>query len=279
MPPVPEPWQAPLAVRVSAGLHGTAAAALALNPAWWPAALAVVAGNHAALAALGLWPQSQALGPVLHRLPSPGVTVALTFDDGPDPVATPRVLDLLATAGVTASFFCIGERARRHPALLRRIAAEGHSVENHSDTHPHHFAFLAGPALRREVADAQSALADITGVAPRWFRAPMGIRSPLLDPALHRACLRLASWTRRGYDTRCRTPAAVLSRLARDVLPGDVLLLHDGNCARSATGTPVVLDVLPPLLAQLQASGVTPVPLPRSSPAAGPVAMPAAAAA
>ncbi len=272
-------WQAPFAVRVSAGLHGTAATVLALNPAWWPAALATVAGNHLALAAAGLMPRSQLLGPVLHRLPEPGVTVALTFDDGPDSVATPRVLDLLGAAGATASFFCIGERARRHPHLLRRIVAEGHSVENHSDTHPHHFACLAGPALRREVANAQSALSDISGMAPRWFRAPMGIRSPLLDPVLHRARLRLVSWTRRGYDTRCRTPAVVLSRLARHVSPGDVLLLHDGNCARSATGTPVVLDVLPLLLARLRETGVTPVPLPRATPVAGPGAMPAAAAA
>ena len=241
-----------------------------MHPAWWPAVLAAVAGNHLALAAAGLWPRGNALGPVLHRLPEPGATVALTFDDGPDPVATPRVLDRLAAAGATASFFCIGVHARRHPHLLRRVVAEGHRVENHSDTHPHHFGFLMGPALRREVADAQSALADITGVAPTWFRAPMGIRNPVLDPMLHHAGLRLASWTRRGYDTRCRAPAAVLSRLSARIAPGDVLLLHDGNCARSAAGTPVVLDVLPPLLDRLRSLGLSPVALPQRGPGGRP---------
>ena len=213
-------------------------------------------------------PRSQLLGPALHRLPQPGSRVALTFDDGPDPAATPQVLDLLAAAGVTASFFCVGRHAQRHPALLRRIAAEGHGVENHSQTHPYHFACLVGSGLRREVEDAQSALADIAGCAPTWFRAPMGLRNPLLDPALHRAGLHLASWSRRGYDTRCGTPDTVLSRLSRHVTPGEVLLLHDGNCASTTNGTPVVLAVLPRLLAHLREHGITPVKLPGATPAA-----------
>ena len=269
--PVPDPWRPTLATRLSAGLHGTAAAVLALHPAWWPGLLGGVAANHLALAAAGAWPRSQLLGPTLHRLPQPGRRIALTFDDGPDPDATPRILDLLAASGATASFFCIGQRGARHPALLRRIVAEGHSVENHSHTHPRHFAFLVGPALRRQVEDAQAALAAATGTAPRWFRAPMGIRNPLLDPVLHRSGLRLASWTRRGYDTRCRSPAAVLSRLARRVAPGDVLMLHDGNAARTAGGTQVVLDVLPHLLARLRESGLAAVAL-TAAPAATPAA-------
>ncbi len=247
-----------------------------MHPAWWPGLLGAVAGNHLALAAAGAWPQSQLLGATLHRLQQPGRTIALTFDDGPDPAVTPLVLDLLAEAGATASFFCIGKRAMGHPALLRRIVAEGHVVENHSHTHPACFAALAGAALRRQVEDAQAALAAITGVAPRWFRAPMGIRSPLLDPVLHRAGLGLASWTRRGYDTRCRVPAAVLSRLTGRLAPGDVLLLHDGNAARTAAGTPVVLDVLPRLLARLREAGLATTAL---SLGAATAAMPAGAAA
>ncbi len=125
-------------------------------------------------------------------------------------------------------------------------------MENHSHTHPHHFACLGIGALRRQVADAQAILADATGLAPSWFRAPMGFRSPLLDPVLHGAGLQLASWTRRGYDTRCRVPATVLSRLVSRLAAGDVLLLHDGNGARTASGRPVVLEVLPSLLARLR---------------------------
>ena len=267
MPPAPDPWRPTRTVGLSAALHGTALGLLALHPAWWPGLAGAVAANHVALGSIGSMPRSQGLGRAVHRVPQPGRRVALTFDDGPDPAVTPRVLDQLAAAGVTASFFCVGQRARRHPALLRRIAAEGHAVENHSHTHPHHFAWLGGRWLRREIEDAQSALADITGSPPTWFRAPMGIRGPLLDPALHRAGLQLASWTRRGYDTRCHDPATVLSRLSRRIAPGDVLLLHDANCARAADGTPVVLAVLPHLLSRLRACGLTPVRMPAAMPA------------
>ena len=245
--------------------HAAAAGLLALHPGWWPGLASAIACNHAALAAAGMWPRSQCLGRTLFRLPAPGLTVALTFDDGPDPAVTPAVLDLLAAAGATASFFCIGDRARRHPLLLRRIVGAGHQVENHSLTHPYLFAFLSGAALRREVQDAQAILAEITGVAPAWFRAPMGFRGPLLDHALAQAGLRLAAWSRRGYDTRCRDPAQVLQRLQRRLAPGDVLLLHDGHCAATAHGAPVVLGVLPPLLANLRALGLSARALPAAT--------------
>ena len=260
--PVADPWRPSLALRLSAGLHGTAAGMLALHPAWWPGLLAAVAADHALLAASGMAPRSQLLGPVLHRLPQPGRTVGLTFDDGPDPEVTPRVLDLLAAAGVTASFFCIAERALAQPVLTRRIVAAGHRVENHSFTHPRHFACLLGRPLQREVAGAQAALSDVAGVAPRWFRAPMGFRSPPLHPLLARLGLGLASWSRRGYDTRCSDPPTILRRLVRDLSPGDVLLLHDGGAARMACGSAVGLAVLPALLAAFRAAGLSAVALP-----------------
>ncbi len=259
--PAAEPWRPPLALRASAGLHGTAAALLALRPEWWPWLGEAVLGNHLVLGAAGMWPRSRLLGPNLQRIE--GVSrVALTFDDGPDPWVTPRVLDLLGEAGVRATFFCIGTQATRHSALVRRAQAEGHAIGNHSHTHPNGFAFLAGPALRRQVTDAQAALADITGVAPSWFRAPMGFRNPLLDPVLHHAGLRLVSWTRRGYDTRDGDAGRVLQRLTRRVRGGDILLLHDGRAARTDDGAPVVLRVLPRLLQRLHAAGLTPSLLP-----------------
>ena len=256
------PWRPTLAVRLSAALHGTALGVLALHPAAWPGVLAAIATNHAGLAAATMWPQSQLLGPVLSRLPHPGPAVGLTFDDGPDPAVTPAVLDLLAAAGASASFFCIAERARAHPGLVRRIVAAGHRVENHTLTHPRHFALLIGKPLRREVVDAQCILADAAGVAPDWFRAPMGFRGPPLEPVLARAGLGLASWTRRGYDTRCGDPVTILRRLLRNTGPGDVLLLHDGNAARTGDGSAAVLAVLPRLLAGLRANGLTAVALP-----------------
>jgi peptidoglycan/xylan/chitin deacetylase (PgdA/CDA1 family) len=263
-----EAWRPPLTVSLSVGLHGTAAVATALHPEWWPLALGAVAGNHALLTAAGLWPRSQVFGPTMFRLPGPPGRVALTFDDGPDPAVTPAVLDVLAAAGATASFFCIGEQARRHPAIVRQVAAAGHGVENHSLTHPHMFACYGPAALRREVATTQAILADITGRAPDWFRSPMGFRSPLLEAVLREAGLQPAAWTRRGYDTRCAKPAMVLRRLLRGIRGGDVLMLHDGHAARGPDGTPVVLQVLPPLLQALAEHGLSVVALPVATAAA-----------
>ena len=260
---VPKRWRPTLAVQLSAGLHGAAACALAFNPGWWPMLAATVAGNHLVLGAAGMWPRSQMIGRTLHRLPKASHAVALTFDDGPDPAVTPAVLDMLAAAGARASFFCIGERAAAEPGLLRRMVAAGHSVENHTMTHPAAFAALPPRRLRQEVEGAQATIAGITGRAPHWFRSPMGLRSPLLDPVLTRAGLHQAAWSRRGYDTRCDTADRVLSRLTTRLAPGDILLLHDGNAALRQDRA-VVLDVLGRLLRVLAENGLAAVPMPAS---------------
>ena len=252
------------ALRASAGLHAAAGVAALAVPGAWPWALGVVATNHAVLTAAGLWPRSAVLGPTLTRLPEPHAAgaVALSFDDGPDPEVTPRVLDMLEAAGAQASFFCIGRRAAAHSALAREIVRRGHRVENHTHDHPHAFAAYGPAALRRQVADAQSALAEATGEAPRWFRAPAGLRSPLLEPVLARAGLHLAAWSQRGFDTVDKTPARVAGRLTTGLREGDVLLLHDGNAARTAEGEPVVLAALPLLLGALSLAGLRGVALP-----------------
>ena len=148
-------------------------------------------------------PRGSQLGPNLVRLPgSMAGAVALTFDDGPDPEVTPRVLDLLDRHGANASFFVIGRKAARHGALLREMLRRGHTVENHSHHHRWSFACRGPWALRREVVLAQRAIAEATGVAPRFFRAPMGLRSPLLDPVLAMEGLQLVvldpAWLRRA---------------------------------------------------------------------------------
>jgi peptidoglycan-N-acetylglucosamine deacetylase len=277
--PVPKPELAPAAapawpwppfISASVGLHAVAAAAaLTGAPAvWW--ALGAVVANHAALSAAGLWPRSALLGPNVRRLPAAASArqeIALTIDDGPDAEVTPAVLDLLAQHATPATFFCIAEHARAQPALLRRIVQAGHSVQNHSRFHHHYFSLLGRQGLQREIGDAQALLADITGVRPHCFRAPAGLRNPLLDPVLHRLNLHLVSWTRRGFDTRERSAARVLSRLGHGLCAGDILLLHDGHAQRTAAGQPVLLDVLPPLLAQIKNAGLRPVTLWQGLPA------------
>lgn len=267
--PLPSRWPWPSALSASVGLHAVAAAAAALLPGapGWAAAAVVV--NHLVLTGAGLWPRSALLGPNVSRLPPAAAArreIAITLDDGPDAEVTPAVLDLLAAAGVRATFFCIAERARAQPALVRRIVAAGHSVQNHSRHHRHDFSLLGPRGFEREIGAAQALLADISGVQPHCFRAPAGLRNPLLDPVLHRLGLHLVSWTRRGYDTRDADPQRVLGRLTRGLAAGDLLLLHDGHARRATGGRPVVLEALPPLLARCRAAGLRPVTLAEALP-------------
>lgn len=263
-PPVAPAWRPTPLIVGSAGLHVLALGSMVAQPGLWPWALAALALDHGVLTAASLWPRSQALGPNLTRLPAAAARrgeVALTIDDGPDPEVTPAVLDLLDALGARATFFCIAERARAHPSLCRAIAQRGHAVENHSNRHRHNFALLGPRGYARELQAAQIALGEITGQVPAFFRAPAGLRNPFLGPALARQGLLLASWTRRGFDTRETRAAVVLQRLLRDLRGGDILLLHDGHAARTAQGRPVILDVLPPLLHAIRQAGLAPVTL------------------
>jgi peptidoglycan/xylan/chitin deacetylase (PgdA/CDA1 family) len=239
-------WRPAPAIHVSVFLHAAAAVSLAAYPPAWPWALGVLGANHLALFLAVLWPRGQLLGPNLVRLPTPAARrgeVALTFDDGPDPEVTPRVLELLERFQAKASFFCIGEKAAAYPELVKEIARRGHSVENHSYHHRHAFAFFGITRLRREVDAAQATVASITGRPPVFFRAPAGFRSPLLDPVLASRGLRYVSWTRRGFDAVGGSPKRILRQLTRGLGPGDILLMHDS--------APAVLAVLPELLERL----------------------------
>ena len=256
------PW--PAYVTASVAWHAGAGLFALASPASWPWAAAAIAANHAALTAGGLWPRSRWLGSNWTRLPPHAAArgeIAVTIDDGPDAEVTPAVLDLLDEQGAKATFFCIGAEARARPALCREIVRRGHSVQNHSDGHSHRFSLLGPKAMAREIGAAQASLADITGEAPRFFRAPAGLRNPFLALVLQRLDLQLVSWTRRGFDTVRRDPSDVLARLARGLAPGDILLAHDGNAARLETGSAVVLAVLPQLLARARALGLVAVTL------------------
>jgi len=249
-------WRPAPALHVSVFLHAAAAVWLAAHLPAWPWVLGVLVANHLALFLAVLWPRGSLLGPNLVRLPASAARrreISLTFDDGPDPELTPRVLDLLDRYQAKASFFCIGEKAAAQPELVKEIARRGHSVENHSYHHRSAFAFFGTSRLKREVEDAQQTLTLIAGRPPAFFRAPAGFRSPFLDPVLSTAALRYASWTRRGFDTVSRDPQRILQRLTRGLAAGDVLLLHDS--------VPVVLAVLPALLGELAARGLRAVSL------------------
>ena len=257
-------WRATPLVGASIVGHVAAVGLVALRPAIWPWVLGSLVADHAVLTAAGLWPRSALLGPNWTRL-SPAARarseVALTIDDGPEPEVTPLLLDVLEQYGARATFFCIGEKVIEHPALAREIVRRGHCIENHSHRHLHRFSLLGPRGMAAEVATAQSAIIGVVGVVPRFFRAPAGLRNVFLEPVLARAGLRLASWTRRGFDTVTDRPAVVLERLTNGLAAGDILLLHDGHAARSKGGRPVVMDVLPALLEEISACGLKPVTL------------------
>jgi peptidoglycan/xylan/chitin deacetylase (PgdA/CDA1 family) len=258
------PWRPGVAIWLSAGFHVWALLGVIAQPHWWPAILAAIILNHFVLALIGLWPRSRSLGANMLRLPESATQrreVALTFDDGPDPEVTPKVLDILDAHHAKASFFVIGNKAAECPELVREIVKRGHSIENHSRGHSSAFGFFAWTGLRKDIGAAQEIIAGITGHAPGFFRSPMGIRNPMLDPVLAHLGLRYITWTRRGFDTVARNPAVVLERLTRNLSAGDILLLHD---RRTGDRHAMVLDVLPALLDRIAAAGLKPVSLPQA---------------
>ena len=260
----PDRWRPSPFIRISLLLHLAAVLALVVQPALWRWWLGILIADHLALTFASLWPRSSALGQNMLRLPAAAIErkeISITIDDGPDPEVTPLVLDVLDRYQASASFFVIGERVARYPDLANEIVRRGHSVENHSQRHSHLFSLYGPRAYRREIEHAQSSIRNATGSAPMFFRAPAGLRNPLLDQALNRLGLCLVSWTRRGFDTVSTDFQTVMQRLIKNLAPGDILLLHDGHAAKTADGSPVVLEVLPSLLEHLLASGLKPVTL------------------
>jgi len=177
---------------------------------------------------------------VTTRGPTRGDAIYLTFDDGPHPEHTPRVLDILARHGAKGSFFVIGDKVRANPALARRIAAEGHTIGNHSNTHPEFRALGLAQQLRElELADHQ--LAQIDGNANPLVRTPRGALPPRLVLELARRGRPIVYWSYDTMDYR-RGPAAEVIGMLRDEPPGpgDILLMHDDG--------PAVVEVLDTLL-------------------------------
>nr|WP_232834328.1 polysaccharide deacetylase family protein [Rhodoferax ferrireducens] len=244
-------WRPTVLIRATLWLHGLTVALWVVYPMQWRWALAALVANHLVLMLVGLWPRSQWMGPNWTRLPATAAArheIALTIDDGPDPGVTPQVLELLARHGVRATFFVIGAQAERHPELCRDIVRAGHAVENHTQRHRHNFALMGLKGITQELQAAQATLTAITGQRPLFFRAPAGFRNPFLDPVLSRLGLQLVSWSVRGFDTRVGDAGQVTAKLLAGLRPGAILLLHDGNAARTATSQPVILEVLPALL-------------------------------
>ena len=177
------------------------------------------------------WPTSQLYGRTLYRFSNPR-QLALTYDDGPNDLHTERLLELLARHDIKVTFFLIGRFVAARPNLARRIAEAGHLLANHTFTHPN-LLLLSRKQVRAQLADCSKAIADATGIEPRFFRPPFGARRPAVLQTARELGLEPAMWDVTCFDWK-RTTADAVERNARKRIEsnraqGHIVLLHDGG--------------------------------------------------
>ncbi len=164
--------------------------------------------------------------PIVTRGSRRSGAVALTFDDGPDPLTTPQLMKLLADHNVKATFFVVGSEVRKHPELLHMILDQGHEIGNHSGSHDVFLMFRGLDYIRREITECQETLAAF-GIRPVAFRPPVGVTNPRLWRVLLESGLYCAGFRRRARDIGNRRVRGLSRRILRWVKPGDIILLHD----------------------------------------------------
>ncbi len=200
-------------------------------------ALAPLFFSHLLILYATLVPNCQWWGPVFTRFHTTAPEIWLTIDDGPSPTHTVKMLDLLEQYEARATFFVIGARAEKYPHLITEILARGHSIANHTYTHPGGSFWCAGPArIGHEIDRGAETLRSTADRAAHFFRAPAGLKNMFLHPALRRRGLGLIGWTVRGLDTVLRDPAAVTARIAKRAKPGAIIVLHEGHRTQRAPG-------------------------------------------
>ena len=215
---------------------------------WWFVALGTLAGI---VVGLGVsFPQWQMFGDSLCAVPAKRKVVALTFDDGPDAENTPALLALLATRNVHATFFCVGKRVAQHPELVKRMAAAGHEIENHTFAHSPATNIFSARRLLDELSRTQVEIKRVAGRAPVFFRPPVGLTNPRIFRVADEMGLKVIGYTARGLDRRVDAPEKIAGRLLRKLQPGAIFLLHDADVPRERLLTVVAL-----LLDKLEAEG------------------------
>ncbi|MFH1010343.1 MAG: polysaccharide deacetylase family protein [bacterium] len=186
----------------------------------------------------------------LWRLPSGKRRIALTFDDGPDPVTTPALLDVLKRLEVKATFFLVGERVKPNAPLVERIAAEGHAMANHGYCHENHFGYPMD-RLRDSIQRTEESIAAL-GTRPfPFFRPPYGVFSPRWTSRLHRLHYRGVMWTAHLRDWRPQRQEVLERRARRAFFDGSIVLLHDGQ----GSSIPTLLKALPQVVEEARTQG------------------------
>jgi len=178
--------------------------------------------------------------------------VALTFDDGPDPVHTPKLLDLLHEFGARGTFFLVGQRAARAPELVRRIVGEGHEIGNH--TWAHRNLWTCGPRqTEREIVEGHRVLKEMAGHAPAWFRPPWGMVNLTVFGVARRLRTPCVFWSVQPEGLRPVSPDRLAGYVLSRAHPGAILDLHDAEGVRGAPAR--LLAALPAVISGLRANG------------------------
>jgi peptidoglycan/xylan/chitin deacetylase (PgdA/CDA1 family) len=189
-------------------------------------------------------PSAQGLCRNFTRFDTARQEIWLTIDDGPDEKDTPQLLDLLDEHHAKATFFVIGERAARHPELMREIIRRGHEVGHHTQTHPAGTFWCASQTRVQAQLDDTLAVLRSSGIRPHWFRPPVGIKNFLLPAALDTRQLQCVGWSIRSGDCISRRPETVVTRVLRHVRPGAIVLMHEGPSVPDAVRVKAIAGVL-----------------------------------
>ena len=181
--------------------------------------------------------------PVICRIKTKEKQVLLTFDDGPDPGITPKILDLLEQHGIKAIFFVIGKKIVGNEELIRKIAMHGHVVGNHSYSHTKLWDFKTGRKIREEILLTSDVILKATGIAPTCFRPPYGVINPMVHKGLRNTGLAVVAWSRRSLDTISGNERKIIGRITRNLRPGDILLFHDTSAVTAGCLESMFLEV------------------------------------
>lgn len=214
------------------------------------------------LAAHGTWHRnSSVFGSVLSRLPGDEQLACITFDDGPNPVATPRILDVLQRESVRATFFVLGRHADRWPELVKRMADEGHQLGNHGYHHRKLHRRTPG-YVRDDLTRGADAIERASGVRPRHFRAPHGFRNPWVTPIARSLGERTIGWSLGVWDSARPGADEIVRRTLAGMRAGSILLLHDGDGYDANGDRTQTAEALPRIIDGLRARGFRFVTLP-----------------
>jgi peptidoglycan/xylan/chitin deacetylase (PgdA/CDA1 family) len=178
---------------------------------------------------------------VLCRRKTEEKVIAVTFDDGPHPEITPKILDLLKQHQIPGVFFVIGKNVTENQGLMMRMVEEGHLVGNHSFTHSSFFDLWNSRQMLEDVNKAENIVAFATGQRPSWFRPPFGVTNPAVAKLVAMKGFQVMGWSIRSLDTSIKDPQKIVARIKKKWQPGGIILLHDTN-ERSLTVLKKIID-------------------------------------